>query len=229
MSASEAPIVKIGDMGIRNGPIDRARRRIDDDLRRVRLDLGRGRRASGLSLDTIGRACDVSASTVQRIETGAIRDPRLRTLASMAASVGLELRLQAFPAGDPIRDVGQQRLLGRLRGEIEQALTWRTEVVLAGDRDRRAWDATIGGIGWRIAIDAETVLDDLQAVERRVALKQRDSGVRHVILLISDTRRNRRALRAAPDAFAGYSRDARAALRALRLGEDPGTDTIILL
>ena len=66
-------------------------------------------------------------------------------------------------------------------------------------------------------------------LERRLSLKQRDGGVRHVILLVAGTPRNRRALRAAPAAFGGFSRDARAPLRALRQGEDPGANAIILL
>lgn len=216
-------------MGIRNGPIDRARRRIEDDLSRVRGDVGKSRRAAGLSLEDVGRVCHVAASTIQRIETGTTRDPDLRVLAALAGAVGLDLRLQVFAAGDPIRDAGQQRLIERLRREIHPSLDWRTEVGLSMDGDRRAWDAMIGGGRWRIAVDAETVLDDVQAVERRVALKQRDSGVAHVILLVADTPRNRRALRAAPAAFAGYPRDSRAVLRALRRGEDPGTNAILLI
>lgn len=216
-------------MTIRNGPIDRAQRRIEEDLHRVRVDVGKARRSAGLSLEAVGRACRVAGSTAQRIEAGTIRDPDLGTLASMAAAVGLDLRLRAFPAGDPIRDAGQQRLLERLRRELNAALAWNTEVVLRGDNDKRAWDAMILGGMWATAVDAETVLDDLQSVERRVALKQRDSGSPYVILLVSDTRRNRRALRAAPGAFAGYSRDARAVLRALRRGEDPGTSAIVCL
>jgi hypothetical protein len=147
----------------------------------------------------------------------------------MAGAVGLDLRLQAFAAGDPIRDAGQQRLLERLRHEAHPSLGWRTEVVFSIDGDRRAWDALITGGRWAIAVEAETVLDDLQAVERRVALKQRDSGVAHVILLVADTRRNRRALRAAPAGFAGYTRDSRRVLRALRRGEDPGTNAILVM
>ena len=87
----------------------------------------------------------------------------------------------------------------------------------------------ITGSAWRAAVDAETVLDDIQAVERRVTLKQRDGGVEHVILLVADTRRNRRALRAAPAAFGAFSRDARTVLRALRRGDGPGTSAIVLL
>jgi hypothetical protein len=49
-----------------------------------------------------------------------------------------------------------------------------------------------------------------------------------VILLIADTRRNR-ALAAAPAAFAGFSRESRALLRALRSGADPACDAILFI
>jgi transcriptional regulator with XRE-family HTH domain len=216
-------------MGIRSGPLDRARRRIEDDLHRARTDLGLARRGAGLSLDAVGRACNVAGSTAQRIETGAIRNPDLVVFGRMAAAVGLELRIRAFPIGEPIRDASQQRLLERLRVQLPPTVRWGTEVPLPTDGDRRAWDAMLTGSGWIAAIDAETVLEDVQALERRLALKRRDGGIEHVILLVADTPRNRRALRSAPAAFGGFGRDARPVLRAVRRGDDPGASAIILL
>ncbi len=112
---------------------------------------------------------------------------------------------------------------------LHPVLGWRTEVPLPITNDRRAWDALIRGIGWLLAVEAETVLDDLQAAERRIALKQRDGSMEHVLLLVAATRRNRRALAAHPNAFPGFSRDARAVLRALAAGRDPGCSAIVLL
>jgi hypothetical protein len=153
----------------------------------------------------------------------------LALLAAMAAATGHDLRLQLYAAGDPVRDAPQQRLLERLRRQLHPTLQWRTEVVLPGDGELRAWDAEIAGAGWRRPVDAETVLDDLQALERRVERKRRDGDADHVILVVADTRRNRRALAAAPAAFGGFSRDARAVLGALRRGTDPGCDALILV
>lgn len=216
-------------MTTRSRPVDRARRRMDEDLHRVRLDLGLARRGSGLSFDAVGEACDISGSTASRIEGGATRDPDLRVLAAIAAVVGLELRVRAYPAGDPIRDAGSQRLINRLRVRLHADLVWLTEVPLPILGDLRAWDAMIRAAEWRLAVEAETVLDDVQAVERRVALKQRDGQIDHVLLVVADTRRNRRALASAPAAFPGYSRDARRVLRNLAGGVDPGASAIVLL
>jgi hypothetical protein len=78
-------------------------------------------------------------------------------------------------------------------------------------------------------VEAETVLDDLQALERRLHRKQRDGGIDVIILLVADTRRNRRAVEAALASFAGFSRDSRETLRALRAGKNPGRSAIVFL
>jgi len=150
-------------------------------------------------------------------------------MACLGATVGLDVRMRAYPAGDPIRDAGQQRLLERLRKMVHPILLWRTEVGLPVEGDFRAWDAVIAGPGWRIAVEAETVLADIQAVERRLELKRRDGGVDHLILLVADTPRNRRARAAASALFAGLTGATRDVLRALRSGRDPGTSATLFL
>ncbi|HUQ78363.1 MAG TPA: helix-turn-helix transcriptional regulator [Patescibacteria group bacterium] len=212
----------------RDSPLRRAIRTANEDEARVRADLARARRGAGLSREAVGRAAGLSRSALERLETGARRST-VRELAAVGSAVGLDVRLRAYPAGDPVRDAGQLRLLERLRSRLDGGLSWRTEVPLPIEGDRRAWDAVIGGTRWLAAVEAETVLDDLQAIERRVALKQRDGGIDHVVVLVADTRRNRRALAAAPHAFAGFSRDARTVLRALGAGRDPECSAILIL
>ena len=105
----------------------------------------------------------------------------------------------------------------------------RTEVPLPIEADLRAWDAVIRGADWLRPAEAETVLDDIQSLQRRLALKVRDGGVDGVILVIADTPRNRRALAAAPGSFSLFDRNARRALAALAGGSDPGGSSLILL
>jgi transcriptional regulator with XRE-family HTH domain len=226
--AAKAPDGQSASMTSRDSQIHRAARTADEDEARVRADIARSRRGAGLSHAEVGRRCGMSRTMVARAETG-MRPTTIHEFARMGAAVGLDVRLRAYSAGDPIRDIGQQRLLGRLRPRVDPSLGWGTEVPLAIEGDRRAWDAVIRGAGWRMTVEAETLLDDIQAVERRVALKQRDDGVDHVILLVADTRRNRRALAAAPHAFAGFSRDARTVLRALGAGCDPACSAPLFL
>jgi transcriptional regulator with XRE-family HTH domain len=216
-------------MATRSTPAERARRRADEDDRRARLEIGRARRGAGLSHDAVGAACGISGSAEWRIERGITKTIDIRTLACIGPAVGLDVRLQVYPAGDPVRDAGQVRLLERLRQRLHPDLDWRTEVPLPIERDLRAWDALIRGSDWVVAVEAETVLDDLQAIERRIALKQRDGRIDHVIVLIGDTRRNRRLLEATPGAFPAFRRDARTTLRELGAARDPGCSAIVVL
>jgi hypothetical protein len=212
----------------RDGPIARATRVAADDQRRVLVELARAQRAAGVSDEDVAHACRMSRWTVARIVAGR-RRASVVELAAIGAAVGRDIRMQAYPAGDPIRDAGQQRLLDRLRARLHPSLTIRTEVPLPIEGDLRAWDALIRGAGWRRPAEAETVLDDIQALERRLALKVRDGGVDGLILVIADTRRNRQALAAAPGSFPAFDRNARRVLAALAAGRDPGGSSLILL
>lgn len=149
--------------------------------------------------------------------------------ASVGAVLGLSVSLRAYPAGDPIRDAAHSKLLERFRRRLHPSLRWRTEVPLPNAGDPRAWDAVVSGIEWRDAVEAETGVDDAQALERRVELKRRDGAMDHVILLIADTRRNRDALVAAPAAFAAFPLRTRQILGALGAGRDPGNSGIVLI
>jgi hypothetical protein len=86
-----------------------------------------------------------------------------------------------------------------------------------------------GGVDWRAGVEAETVIADTQALERRLSLKRRDGGLARVILLIADTPRNRRALAAAPAAFSDFPLRGREILTALAAGRDPGGSGIVML
>lgn len=198
-------------------------------MRRLGHDHRLARVGSGISLRAVGAATSTSHQQVLRFERGELDRASIADLGAWCAVVGLDLVIRAYPSGDPIRDVAQQRLIGRLRRRLQPELRWRTEVPLPVGGDLRAWDAVISGRTWSIAVEAETVLDDLQALERRLTLKQRDGGAERVILLIADTTRNRRAITAAPAAFAGFDRRARRLLAALARGDEPDGSALLLL
>jgi hypothetical protein len=215
-------------VGTRERPGDRGRRRAVDAGRRLATDFGGARRSAGLSLRDVGAATRTSHQQVRRFERGELIHVDIGDVGAWCATVGLELGLRAFPAGDPIRDRAQLGLLERLRGRLHASLDWRTEVGLPIAGDLRAWDAVISGTRWRAMVDAETVLDDLQALDRRVSLKARDGRADIVLLVVADTIRNRRALRAAPGALSWLSRRSRPVLRALARGEAPPSGIVIL-
>jgi transcriptional regulator with XRE-family HTH domain len=216
-------------MANRERPGDRGRRRAADGRVRLASDVRRARIGAGLSLREVATAARVEPTRIWRFERGQPTNLRLEDIGAIGAVVGLDVSIRAFPAGDPIRDVAHARLLARFRRELHPSLRWHTEVPFPIPGDLRAWDAVTGSTSWRIGIEAETVIDDTQALDRKIALKFRDGMVDHVVLLVADTPRNRRALTGASTAFAGLPLRARPILGALRAGADPGGSGIVVL
>jgi transcriptional regulator with XRE-family HTH domain len=229
MIRSEASGVRLRGMSNRERPADRGRRLATESRRRLGADLRRQRVGAGLSLRAIGGAARVNHVVVWRLERGLPTKLRLEDIGAIAAAAGMNLSLRLYPAGDAIRDAAHARLLERFRRELHPSLRWHTEVPFPDPRDLRAWDAVTGAESWRAGVEAETVIDDTQALDRKIALKRRDGSIDHVILLVADTPRNRRALIAAGAAFADLPLRTRSVLAALRSGENPGASGIVLL
>jgi transcriptional regulator with XRE-family HTH domain len=207
----------------------RADRFADRGLHLVGDEIRRSRGSSGLSLRALAAATGISHAEIGRIERGRSPNVPYRRLVRLCDAVGLELSIKAYPGGDPIRDAGHSRLLGRFRARLHADLRLRLEVPLPIEGDRRAWDAMIEGRGWRRPVEAETVVDDIQALERRMALKRRDGGFDHIVLLVADTKGNRAALAGAPMAFGDYPLGSRQVLDALAAGRDPAAGGIVVL
>lgn len=198
-------------------------------------DAEAARAASGTSYSAIARALRLSPEQVARIMQARSPAASVVRTAQILEAVGLQLSARAFLGGMPVRDAGQIKLLGRLRARIHTGLVWTDEVpvlevLVPGNVDLRAWDAGIDGPGVRVRIDAETHVGDLQAVERRVALKQRDGEESCVILLLADTQHHRTLLAQAGDAIrARFPVPQRTALAALRDGRSPDGNALVLL
>jgi hypothetical protein len=188
------------------------------------------RRGAGVSIRAAAASVGMSETTFGRIERGRLTNVTVRQLAIGCAAVGLKLAARPYLDGDPIRDAGHARLLERLHRELPPGTLWRTEVAIARRGDPRAWDAQCRLTGVTVAIEAEMRLSDLQAVDRRIALKRRDSGVEIVILLVADTVGNRRALSAHREALrSSFPLDTRAVLAALRAGRAPTSSGIVVI
>lgn len=215
-------------MATRESSLDHAQREAARMRSRLGDELRRARRGAGLSLDSVGRTCRLSGSQVSRIEKGSVHQPSLDEVICIADVVGLDVVIRTFPRGNPLRDAGHARLLERFRRRLHEGLRFRTEVPLPIIGDLRAWDAVVVGQGWQVPVEAETVIDDGQALGRKVALKLRDGGFDHLILLVADTPRNRAALEATPlrDSF---PLSGRSILSALREGRDPGASGLVIL
>ena len=96
--------------------------------------------------------------------------------------------------------------------------------------DLRAWDATAVCPTCRIGVEAETRLRDIQALDRRLALKERDGGMDRVLLLVLDSRSNREIVRAHGDVLSvRFPVNGLRALELLGAGVDPGGNALVIL
>ncbi len=185
---------------------------------------------AGLTQAEVAAVAGISRSQVSRIERGRLPSVSYVTLTLVGAVVGLDLPLRAYPGSEPVRDVAQLALLSRFKTVLHPSVRSSDEVPLKVAGDRRAWDRVVTGRGWSIPVEAETRLRDVQALQRRVALKMRDDGVGRMILLVANTRHNRWVLRLHADAFAGaFPMPGREALAALKSGQCPAASAIVLL
>ena len=216
-------------MATRERQRDRGARRARASLVELGRALREARRALGLRQADVARAAGVSRAWVSRIELGQAPEVGIRMLSILLAIVGLDLSLRAYPGASPLRDEGHRQLLERFRRLLPTGAPWSTEVPLPLPGDQRAWDAMTGLWGLRVGIEAEMRPLDLQALERRLELKARDGGADRLILVLSDSRANRRLIRLSqPSMRTRFPLQGAAAIGAMRSAVDPGCNLLVL-
>jgi transcriptional regulator with XRE-family HTH domain len=196
---------------------------------RVAEELLGARIGVGISRREMGRRIGVSADRIARAEAGHPEALTFDVAARMAPVVGLVLAAQLYPDGDPVRDRAHLALIERLRKRLGPGRRLRVEVPVPIAGDKRSGDAMLRVDGGDVLIEAETRLGDLQAMERRMAAKQRDLSATRLVLLVADTRHNRDVIRLHPEVRERFPVGSRAALAAFMAGRDPGGDAIVVL
>jgi len=202
--------------------------------RRLQVELGaelrNARLGQGLRQADVARVAGSSHAHVSRLERGVLAEAGLADLSWHGAVVGLRLRARFYPTGSGLRDEGQLDLLRRLRARIGDAFRWQLEAPINLPRDLRAFDALLRNDRATVAIEAITRLHDAQAQLRAATLKQRDSGIARLVIVIRASDANRRALSVAGDVLATtFPLGTKATLAALTSGRDPGDNGIVLL
>lgn len=204
---------------------DRHAREIGDEFRERRLELNR-------SQASVAAACQISRVHYGEIERAEIEELSLREVSRIAAVLGLRPTIRLFPAGPAIRDAGQTSRLQRFLAQAASPLTYRLEVALPARQDRpeqRAWDAVLFGHGARTTMELEMRIRDVQAMRRRHELKRRDDRAEQFLLLIADTKHNRRVLAEFADLFGDLPRLRPSVVRrALAAGEHPPTGLLLV-
>jgi len=188
------------DRGTRKGI--RSIRFIGEEFRDQRLALGHSQRV-------VAEGGQISRARLSRIEGGKVPGLPILEAAQIAGTLGLDFVIRVYPGAEPLRDSARSARLLRLLKQTQTPLTYALEVPLPALPDRpeqRAWDAVIRGDGKRTAVELEMRLRDGQALERRLNLKRRDDPTEAFVLLVADTRTNRRVLVEHPDLFSDLPR-----------------------
>jgi transcriptional regulator with XRE-family HTH domain len=200
------------------------------DLRTLGSEFRERRLELGLSQEAIAAACRLSRPRYTRIEAGKVMTLSLPEIHRIGGVLGLDPVVRLYPSGVPVRDRGHATRLQMLLANAAAPLTKRTEVPLRNERGgigMRAWDAMLFGHDERTALELEMRLRDIQAAERRAALKRRDDPTEHFLLVVADTKANRRVLRELL-AFADLPRlRKRDVVAALRKGQHPATGLVL--
>jgi transcriptional regulator with XRE-family HTH domain len=198
---------------------------IGEEFHERRLELNQ-------SQDSTARACQMSRVHYGRIERGTAPRLELSEINRVATVLGLTPSLRLYPAGAPVRDVAHSSNLQRFLEPVSAPLTHRLEVPLPareGTFEQRAWDAVLFGDGKRTAIELEMRLRDVQALIRRIDLKRRDDPTNGFLLLLADTRNNRRVLAEFANLFVDLPRLRPTAVRAaISSGRHPDTGIMLV-
>ncbi len=198
-------------------------------MRQFAEELRHARLAAGLSQARVAAAAGLSQRTVSRYEAGAPPYPNVLQAARVARIVGLDLWIQCFPAATRLRDAAHIALIRRMLMRLPRIVGRRLEAPVRPG-DQRAWDVLLMIGGVHVGVIAETRIRDLQALLRREQRKQLDGNVDYLVLLVADTKNNRRALdEARPVLTEAFPLGTRAVMAALSRGVAPSANGVAVL
>lgn len=217
-------------MSTRQRPVDRGARRGTRNLREILDEFLRARVTAGITQQAVARSVGISRAQYGRLERSELPDVGMILLSRIATVLGLDLSAKVFPAGPALRDIGQVRLLERLRVRVAASWQWALEVPMPIPGDQRAWDAVCRNVHVRVGVEAVVRSADSQATIRRAKLKLRDGAADRLIILVADTRANREAVRQIRESMvSAFPVSQRRALAAMAAGDRPGGDSMIVL
>ena len=188
---------------------------------------------AGLSQAALGKAVGMSGAQISRIQRGKLPSLSVVDASRIASVLGMDLRLAAYPAGDPLRDAAHAERVRRLLQHVRSPLRYRVDEPLPRRPDQptelRAWDAVVYGHGRRTGVEVEMRVRDVQALIRRNAMKRRDDPMDGFLLILADTHNNRRVLRENLSLFPDLPRLRRnRVLASLMAGEHPPSGIIMI-
>ncbi|HEY5628408.1 MAG TPA: helix-turn-helix transcriptional regulator, partial [Candidatus Limnocylindrales bacterium] len=149
-----------------------------DDARRLAGEAGReianARRSAGVCQTQAAAIAGISRSQLGRLERAQLRRPSLEVICRAARATGFSASLKLYPDGTRLRDAGHLALFARFERIPAPPLTIQREVSLPIPGDQRAWDERLTDGRLSASVEGEVRLGDIQALQRRIGLKQRD-------------------------------------------------------
>jgi transcriptional regulator with XRE-family HTH domain len=213
-------------------PFDNGTRRANRWLNDLGQEFRDTRLSLGLSQIEVAQAARIDRADYSRAEAGKLSNLSVARACRIGAVLGLDVVMKAYPGGRSIRDASQTTHLKKLAAGIGPPLRHRFEVTLPARDDRpeyRSWDLMITDPEERTGVEFETRLYDLQAQVRRFRLKLRDDPVDHFLLVVADTRANRRVLAEFADVLVDLpTLRTETVLERLHAGQHPPTGLILL-
>jgi transcriptional regulator with XRE-family HTH domain len=186
-----------------------------------------------MSQAILGKAVGLSQPQISRIERGQLRNLSVLDASRTASVLGLELVVRLYPGGVPLRDAAQVDRLRRILKHVRAPLRYRIDVPLPQRPNRpmeqRGWDAMLYGHERRTGIELEMRLWDAQATIRRHGMKRRDDPVEGFLLVLADTRTNRRVYAENADLWPDLPRlKTSRVLAALEAGDHPPSGIVFV-
>jgi transcriptional regulator with XRE-family HTH domain len=219
-----ATVERVLDRGSQRG--QRSVRALGEEFRGQRLGLGS-------SQQRVAEAARTTRSRYSRIECGRVELLSILEASRIAAVLGLDLVVRVYPGGSALRDAAHAGRLRRILAHVGPPLRYRLDVPLPQRPDQpaeqRAWDAMVFADGRRTGIELEMRLRDAQATIRRHAMKRRDDPVDSFLLVLADTRTNRRVYASNGDLWPELPRlQTSGVLKALESGDHPPSGIVFI-
>ena len=184
----------------------------------------------GISQAALASELGWSQSFVSRVDRNKVPQVSLLDISMVASVLGLEPSLSLHRIGPAIRDRGHEALISRLLHLLSPAWHALREVPFPSPGDPRWWDLVLRLPSYRLGVEAETRIRDLQALVRRMRERAGDGGADALLLILSDSAHNRSLVEQLRDGLGPeFSACPSTVLVALRLGAPlPGSGVVLL-
>jgi transcriptional regulator with XRE-family HTH domain len=207
----------------------RGRRRAQELVRAVVSELRQERQTANLSQRAVAAELGWHQSALNRLERFDFENVSTIRLVEIAAVLGFDVSIRLHRVGDPIHDRASQGLIGRFLRAVSANYRVTREALLPSG-GQRSWDVLLRLATLLVGVELVTRVRDVQALVRLIRLRERDGGVDHVLLVLSDSAHNRAMLRQLIDALGPrFMTPPRQILDALRAGQPvPGSGVMLM-